>query len=356
MAAVDDQRVIMFVFAGRRPNLELQLPMVRRILEEHPNVEYHVWNFARDNSDREYVKTISGPQTTVFNGFGPNAHMNAWRAYAQPEYKDCLFVKMDDDIVFLETARFDNFLEVIRAYPGSAITANIINNGACTPITPGIRRGFKALGMHLLDIHLSGDFADMAHTYFFDHHARILNQPIKLIPTEDWLSINIIGYDWPTHCKALNMMGTPHPAILAGRPMKGWGGREGPGRWYGAFGCEGTFNTMQRIIVKGFTAAHLTYGPQCPSGEQLTTWRKRYAEIGQQYLDSSPAKYDAELPDLSPVSRGQGKPPAVSVVGENNGALAVVQAVEARFGTENWRTRWIDPTTTNDPCAGRYKP
>lgn len=320
------QRIILFVFAGRQPNLELQRPMVQRILDEHPNVEYHVWNFAREHSDRAYVETIpSGPQVTVFNEVGSMEHWAAWQAYAEPEYQDCLFVKMDDDIVFLETHRFGKFIEAIDTHRGSVLTANIINNGACTPVEPGIWKEFNKLGMHLLDIHLSSDFANMTHGYFFDHHADILNQPIELVPSTDWLSINIIGYDWLTHCKAFNMMGTPHPAVLAGRPMNGWGGWQGPDRPYGVFGCEGTFNTMTRIIMKGFTAAHLTYGPQNPIGVQLKAWRKRYAEIGQHYLDSEITVRDGKLPRLSPVSAAQGPyTPPVSQPGNNNGALVMV--------------------------------
>lgn len=49
-------RVILFVFAGRRPNMELQLPFARRILEEHPNTEYHVWNLAREREIRSICR------------------------------------------------------------------------------------------------------------------------------------------------------------------------------------------------------------------------------------------------------------------------------------------------------------
>lgn len=321
------QRVVLFVFAGRRSNLELQRPMVQRILDEHPNVEYHIWNFAREDDDRAYIETIppNTRQVKVFNQYGSMEHMAAWQEYAKRVFQDRLFIKMDDDIVFLETHRFGRFIEAIDTYRGAVLTANIINNGACTPVTPGIFEGFTSLGMHLLDVHLSGDFADMTHNYFFDHHPEILNQPIELIPCEDWLSINLIGYDWTTHCRAVHMMGTPHPAVLAGRPMHGWGGWEGPDRPYGAFGCEGTFNTMPRIIMKGFTAAHLTYGPQNPSVEQLTSWRERYTDISHGYLDSEAVVCDDELPGLSAVSSAQGPyTPPVSQPGDNNGALAMV--------------------------------
>ncbi|OTR07280.1 hypothetical protein B9M83_09230, partial [Mycobacteroides abscessus] len=58
-------RVILFVFAGRKANMELQVPYIKRILAEHPNVEYHVWNLARDPKDAEYLQTITGERITV---------------------------------------------------------------------------------------------------------------------------------------------------------------------------------------------------------------------------------------------------------------------------------------------------
>lgn len=35
-------RVILFVFAGRKANMQLQVPYIKRILAEHPNVEYDI--------------------------------------------------------------------------------------------------------------------------------------------------------------------------------------------------------------------------------------------------------------------------------------------------------------------------
>ena len=135
MTGISDKRVILFVFAGRKPNLELQLPMVKRILEDHPNVEYHIWNFARVEKDREFIKTISGDRITVWNGpadagfsspiptsvpgakqFGAGEHNAAYKYYSQTKFSDHLFVKVDDDIVFLETARFGKFVDAIDAH------------------------------------------------------------------------------------------------------------------------------------------------------------------------------------------------------------------------------------------------
>ncbi|ODR16034.1 hypothetical protein [Mycobacterium gordonae] len=299
--------VIVFVFAGRRPNLELQLPFAHRILQDHPNVEYHLWNFARNDEDREYIKTITGERITVWNGpaeqgfdspaptnapgavqFGANEHNAAYNHYANPEYRDHLFVKLDDDITFLETGRFGKFIEAIDTHRGCSLVANTINNGACTPLTPKLWSEFSKLGIPLLDIHRSNAFADAAHTYMRHHHDEVLDQPITLVPTEDWLSINAVGYDWEFLTNILKTIGTPHPPALAGRNMRNWGKR---------FGDEGVFQTRRRIIMQGFTAAHLSYGPQNPTDEQLSRWRTGYAELAREYLSRSDFTNPGPLPE-----------------------------------------------------------
>lgn len=373
---MSDPRVILFVFAGRQPNLELQLPFVRRILEEHPNVEYHVWNFARNDSDRAFIKTIEGERITVWNGsgrdgfaspiptsvagakqFGAGEHNAAYRNYSRPEFKDSLFVKVDDDIVFMETARFGKFVEAIDAHRGASLVANIVNNGACTPVNLGLWRGYKKLKMPLLDIHMSNAYTEMCHTYMFEHHDQLLDKPIELVPSEDWLSINAVGYDWSFLRHVLKTIGTSHPAHLAGRPMAGWGR---------CFGDEGVFQTLPRYIVKGFTAAHLTYGPQNPTDEQYARWRANYRQLGQDYLNSEISRKPAPegLPALSKISCAY-----VGVRGvEAQYVVPAAQQAAERWGPNNWRTRWLENNgapvpplpqwgeDVNDPTVGRYIP
>lgn len=327
--------------------------MVRRILADNPNVDYHVWNFARNDADREFVKSIEGERITVFNGtgrdgfaspaptnepgakqFGANEHNAAYKRYSKRDFRNHLFIKVDDDIVFLETGRFGKFVEALNTHRGSALIANIINNGASTPVTPGIWEGFKELDVPLLDIHMSGEFADMVHTYFFDHADELLNQPVELIPTEDWTSINAVGYDWQTLCKVIDTIGKPQPAHLAGRPMHGWGR---------VFGDEGVFQTIPRIIVKGFTAAHLTFGPQNPTDADLSRWRDNYRQLAERYLASATVDDSDGLPELSETSCG--------FIGVR-GVEAQQTIMGQKWGANNWRTRWLE----NDPTVGRYVP
>ena len=118
----------------------------------------------------------------------------------------------------------------------------------------------------------------MSHTYMFEHWREMVGQPVELIKTRDWLSINTIGYDWRMVRKIARSVGTPSPGDIAGRSFT-------PST---KIGDEGMVNMLPRLIFQGFLTAHLSFGPQHAhlTDAQLSLWRKRYAAIGQQYLDA----------------------------------------------------------------------
>ncbi len=324
-------RVIIFVFAGRQGNMALQVPMIKRILADHPNAEYHVWNLTpttKNDPDNAYLQDITGDRITVLNDFhgthGSTAFKNVYRYYGHnTDYADCLFVKLDDDIVFLQTQRFGAFIAAIDAHRDYLVSANVVNNGACSPLTPALWEGFESLNVPLLDIHRQNEYAEIAHSYFFEHYQDMLAQPIELIPTEDWLSINAFGFDWQIAHRFANELGTvPHPTFIAGRnfPLP-WG-----------LADEGMANLLPRMIMRGFIACHLTFGPQHCTGEQCTQWRKCYAEIGQRYLEAKRRRLSYSLPELSPVQCMFRGAPNFTDTGER-----YRQAGE------------------NDPCVGRFR-
>ncbi len=306
-------RVVLFVFAGRTANMKVQLPLIRRILAEHPAAELHVWNLARNDDDAAYVNTISGERITVRAEHPQNlcrgradtpldAVIDVYTRYAAPEYADTVFVKLDDDVVFLETERFGAFIDAINIHLGAVVSANVINNEACCAATqPAIWGKFAALGVPLSDFHNSADIARSSHDYFCDHHTEMLGQPIELIPTRTWLSVHAIGYTAATARRIAERLNTPashHPPVVAGRPWE--------------TSDEAVLNLFPRIIMRGFTAAHLSFGGQDHAGkqlfgalgwaDQLKSWRYRYAEIGQRYLQSANDMGSRQLPALSPSS------------------------------------------------------
>lgn len=336
-------RVIIFEFAGRQANLELQLPFIRRILDENPAAEFHLWNMARTKTDADYLRTLADDRISVLEDFHTDKHRLGWNKIykyyaAKPELKDHLFVKLDDDVVFIQTQRFNGFLEAINTYRDHIISANVINNGACTPIEPGIWEAFNQLigpresldPLPLLDVHKSSPYAQMAHQYFFDHHATLLRQKIELIPTHDWLSINAIGYDWNMACEIAKLAGTvPHPSFIAGRrfPLP-WG-----------LGDESICNMFPRIIMRGFLVGHLGFGPQEIPDNQLDQWRAHYAEINHQYLGLPTTRLQQKLPTkLSPASQG------------------TKGIAEPDHGLADWAIRSGWDAGDNNPAVGRFRP
>lgn len=274
------KRTIMFCFGGRQANLELQLPFIRRILADHPGVEYHLWNLAKNHSDAEYIRSLrKNARIKVIDDFyGPNPWTrfnDVYRHYASPEFKHCRFVKLDDDIVFIQTHLFSDFIDAIDANPDSVISANVINNGACMRLDNEMFDKFKSMRMRLLDVHRFPRFAQMSHEHFFDNWRQIVGREMHWVSTPDWLSINFIGYNHDMARKFPTILDTKSPPVIAGRYFRG---RD-------KVGDEGMVNMLPRIITDGFTVAHLTFGPQERYAPfMFADFRKRYAEIGKEYL------------------------------------------------------------------------
>lgn len=273
---------ILFVFAGRRANMELQLPFIHRILSEHPETQCHLWNLTRTAEDNEYLRTLhlrhDQERLTVindFHGVNPWERMgDVYRHYTEPQYEHSLFVKMDDDVVFIESGRFGDFVKSVDNNRNSVISAKVINNGACTLTEPGWYGQFEPLNLPLLDVHLSSEYAEMSHQYLFDHWTELVGQPIQTIPTSEWLSINLIGYDWAMGQRIAETIGKPSPRYIAGREF----------RRIDRMGDEGVVNTLPRNIFQGFLASHLSFGPQKLPETKWDELRARYADIGNQYL------------------------------------------------------------------------
>jgi hypothetical protein len=268
--------VVLFTFAGRQPNMKLQAPLMHRILEEHPNARWDIWNLARTTLDAVYLQTLSGQRVRVFNQFWrARAYEAVYRYYARPRYRDTLFVKCDDDIVFIQTGRFGDFVDAIR---GDTVTSALtINNGASTHAHPALWQHFTTrMRIPLLEVHTHAGFAHLCHVYFHEHWRDMLAEPVQLVDTEDWVSINMIGMTQPTLAALAEQLGTPSPLFIAGRDFQRTD----------KLGDEGAVNTMPRKILRGFTAAHLGFGPQQPTIEQFDRWRAGYADIAADYLSN----------------------------------------------------------------------
>lgn len=231
---INNGKIIVFAFAGRKKYLEIQRHYISSLLHSHANMEYHLWNFSRNASDNEYLQELasSSPQIRIFNQFydGDNnvtvcskavgvicacvkCRVGRWtepyKYYANdPEYSDAKFVKIDDDIVFLETRAFEAFVNAIGLRKNLILSANVINNGVCAALDPRQTEILK--GLQLLPASIPAywslctrvEFMVAAHEYFFRQRSALLDQAhlFTMIPRSRF-SINTIGFDWDVMCQ-----------------------------------------------------------------------------------------------------------------------------------------------------------
>lgn len=270
--------VVLFVFGGRRANLNLAVPYYRALLDAHPGLEIHLWDLARDPSDSRFMRAL--PTSDRFRVrcelYGhPDGQNEVWRHYTSPRYNGVLFVKADDDDVFWDVDRFGGFVANIA--PRSVLSAAVVNNGASTALFPDVDLQFSRLGIPLLDVHRSVEYADLSHRWFHDNWRPVLAAPPRPpVPAASWCSINAIGYDWHMGQRIAARLGHRSPVRVFDRLFR-------PGS---VIGDEGAVNLLPQRIDPGFTVAHLTFGPQERRAAPglVSEWRKLYADISRQYL------------------------------------------------------------------------
>lgn len=271
--------VTLFMFAGRRGNMELNLPLIQEILDTNPRVEFDIWNLARDPEDCDYLLSLRRKYNVINRFAGPRAiarMSHVWKHYTHPRYQHHRFVKVDDDVVFIQTERFAEFVDCIDRNPDHILTAEVVNNGACTPYMPELWQGFLGLDIPLLDVHESNEYAQLAHRFFLDNWRDLVRRPTSLENLEPWLSINFIGMHWEMLCKLERRIGRRSPEMIADRPWP-------PGS---RIGDEGAANLFPRKVLRGFTVAHLGFGPQKLTDFQEDEWRKGYADVNWEYLQA----------------------------------------------------------------------
>ena len=127
-------KIIIVTPAGRRRYLKILFKYLKK--QKNDFKEWHLWENSRNNEDKEYIlslekeydwiKCINRKFTTIVKK-GTNYGISQFWDY--PHNKDTIYIRFDDDIVFIE----DNFIKKISQFrinnPEYAfIYGNIINN------------------------------------------------------------------------------------------------------------------------------------------------------------------------------------------------------------------------------------
>lgn len=260
-----DGRIVIFCFAGRRKYLEIQKQYIFEILNRYSNVEYHLWNFCRNSDDDKYVRALAEQhsQIKIFNQFyeGDNKNTKCIKAvgiictctkcrvgkWTEPykeysksdEYRSATFVKVDDDVLFIDTKRFGKLVNAIRTSPHLITSAFVINNGLCAQSNEQYRKlviesgslkygmskprggrlrylitsfqrflGYTPTNKDWWYLCTKVDFFNLSHEYFLDRSNEILSQDSKLLPLpQSRFSINAIGFNWDVVSKISGMFG-----------------------------------------------------------------------------------------------------------------------------------------------------
>ena len=134
----------------------------------------------------------------------------AYAHYANADFHDTCFVKLDDDIVYCDVDRFGSFVQDLQSSGELKISsANIINNGVCAHYQN--RSGFFAGEDFDFEyppdgvcgtLWASAGLCERLHGYFLRHREQVIDiasrQPaFTELPRTDRYSINFVGFRYP---------------------------------------------------------------------------------------------------------------------------------------------------------------
>ena len=180
--------------------------------------EVHLWDFthrskpAEGKLDQEWMK-VKAEQHGFIRIFTPPVpkdpkHDNwtpYYEYYAKNTTNSDILLKIDDDIVFVNTSELKCFVKFVdESVDALLVSANVVNNGViahfqqklgCVPASEGNFEYPKhGAGGSLWE---SGRKALKLHQYFVSHKSQFYRE--EVIRFRERLSINFLGGVWPAH-------------------------------------------------------------------------------------------------------------------------------------------------------------
>jgi hypothetical protein len=181
-------KVILICPGGRENILSVQLINIMKLLDLDIIFEYHIWNFSWNINDSDYISNLNTIHDKIKIKYSP--YNNASRAgdvaskqfayllcdyYNYDTYKDYIFVKLDDDICFIDTTQFEEFINARKISNSFLYSANVINNN-----------------------YLNGNEFHLIHNNFLNNYPEILKKnsekSIETFINDKRLSINFVSF------------------------------------------------------------------------------------------------------------------------------------------------------------------
>ncbi len=130
-------RVISVTPAGRRRYLAALVPHL--LAQRHVIDEHHWWLNTNDPDDARYVEQITAEHPDFFRicqkpvRSDLNIGQNIWRFFAEYCEPDTLYLRFDDDIVYMAPDAVENLVRFRLAHREPVVVlGNVVNNGVCS--------------------------------------------------------------------------------------------------------------------------------------------------------------------------------------------------------------------------------
>jgi hypothetical protein len=182
-------KVVLIVIAGRRRNLEILIP---HLLEAREHFDYcELWmNACWDKEDEKYIRSLPKLHPGTFllkddGGWSVLGHFSHYVRYYRTLAKDdTIYIKLDDDILWMSTNAIKNLIEARRgAVWPMIIVGNIVNNTFCNV-------QHQKLGIYRPEVTLTTDYHDPIGHYdkvFVEEMHRILIKKLRVcLSTSDY--------------------------------------------------------------------------------------------------------------------------------------------------------------------------
>jgi len=155
-------------FAGRRDRMSILVSYMTEALHRGILTTWHVWDYTRCEDDAVWLRTTvaSIPGVIIKSPMQKDTYEDCYASYTPASYDpDTVFVKFDDDIVYVDLEAFEGFIAFRRSRPDIyLLSANVVNNIVCAGIQKYHQGFFKDVAIDAL--HTSSAQATAIHRAF----------------------------------------------------------------------------------------------------------------------------------------------------------------------------------------------
>ena len=126
-------KTIVVTFAGRKMFIEILFPYIKKY--EYRIDEYHIYAATNNQEDLDYIEKFSAENkfVKVFRAEGGKDPIYLWNeCYKNSQEEDAVYLKLDDDIVFIDDHLFSDFLDFRKNNPQYPIIYPMIVNNLYT--------------------------------------------------------------------------------------------------------------------------------------------------------------------------------------------------------------------------------